>query len=183
MVDHHFLCYGCQLIQTYTCPPQVRLQYAGQELNAANDSCIMQFKPELFLMFMMKRMQGGNNSAATGRHTVFEGSRTTCRNKATPQQRASASAAQQAKDAAAEAFRPLDQLVKSPAGSKDLDQSTLVVDKAVTAPGARSGKGPAEVQLAKQFRDLLNHPIPGVSAAPDDEDALTWHVRVSESQP
>jgi hypothetical protein len=38
-------------------------------------------------------------------------------------------------------------------------------------PGSRQGCG-AELQLARQFRDLLRNPIPGVSAAPSEDDCL-----------
>jgi hypothetical protein len=51
-------------------------------------------------------------------------------------------------------------------------------------PGARVGpvnRGHAEAQLAKQFRDLLQHPIPGVSAAPREDNLLLWDVMVRPS--
>jgi hypothetical protein len=44
-------------------------------------------------------------------------------------------------------------------------------------PGSRQGCS-AEVQLARQFRDLMKNPIPGISAAPSDDDLFTWHVQV-----
>lgn len=46
-------------------------------------------------------------------------------------------------------------------------------------PGGRQGVS-AEVQLARQFRDLMKNPIPGVSAAPSDDNLFLWHVQVRE---
>jgi hypothetical protein len=44
-------------------------------------------------------------------------------------------------------------------------------------PGSRQGCS-AEVQLARQFRDLMKNPIPGISAAPSDGDLFVWNVQV-----
>ncbi|WIA32431.1 hypothetical protein OEZ86_003253 [Tetradesmus obliquus] len=44
-------------------------------------------------------------------------------------------------------------------------------------PGSRPGAS-AQVQLARQFRDLLRHPISGIDAAPSDDDLFTWNVKV-----
>ena len=45
------------------------------------------------------------------------------------------------------------------------------------APGARK-TGSVEVLLARQLRDLIKNPIPGISVAPDDDDMRKWHVKV-----
>jgi ubiquitin-protein ligase len=47
-------------------------------------------------------------------------------------------------------------------------------------PGSRQGCS-AELQLARQFRDLLRNPIPGVSAAPSEDDLFVWNVKVGKS--
>lgn len=154
---------------------QIRLHYAGRELDPANDKSTMQFKPELFLMHTMKRMQGGNSSAAADANRPSVGSADPIRLKATPQHSASPhlitspKLAQQGKAAAARAFDLLDQ---APSGA----QSTIVMGTPVTSPGA--GAGSVGKQLAKQFRDLIKHPIPGVSAAPAGDDPLLWDIQV-----
>lgn len=48
------------------------------------------------------------------------------------------------------------------------------------APGARVG-GPVVVQLARQLKDLMTNPIPGISVAPDENDAMVWQVMVSRT--
>lgn len=57
-----------------------------------------------------------------------------------------------------------------------LARSRQADDVVVMAPGA--GAGSAEAALAKQFRDIMRHPMPGVSVAPDDTDTMKWHVKV-----
>lgn len=46
------------------------------------------------------------------------------------------------------------------------------------APGARVGES-VELLLARQLRDLMKNPIPGVSVAPDENNIMIWEVLVS----
>lgn len=66
-----------------------------------------------------------------------------------------------------------------PAGAASTAELVLEVNE--VAPGCDKGRQScAEAQLAKQFRDLIRHPIAGISAAPDEEDTLKWHVQVGQ---
>lgn len=127
---------------------QVRLQYAGKELDPSKDGEAIDLKEptnskgKLFVMHAMQRMQGGQWPSSHHSNKLR--------------------------------FK----LNISSGTSVDANCSSSL--KSMTAPGA--GRGPAAAQLAKQFKDLLKHPIPGVSAAPDENDPMIWHVRVSSKQ-
>jgi hypothetical protein len=46
-------------------------------------------------------------------------------------------------------------------------------------PGSRQGCMTG-LQLARQFRALMKNPIPGISAAPSDDDLFVWNVQVDK---
>ncbi|KAF8062937.1 KIN14Q [Scenedesmus sp. PABB004] len=117
-----------------SCAAEVRLAYAGKELDSAHDGKPLALKPGLDAVQAVERQRGG---AAGG------------------------------------------------GGAR-------IVGEPVTAPGAdtpRIGTS-TEAQLAKQFRHIMRHPMPGISAAPDADDPLLagpegtpyaggwWHVRL-----
>lgn len=43
------------------------------------------------------------------------------------------------------------------------------------APGTRVGQK-TEVLIARQLRDLMQNPVPGISVAPDENNVFLWHV-------
>uniref|UniRef100_A0A383WK50 Ubiquitin-like domain-containing protein n=1 Tax=Tetradesmus obliquus TaxID=3088 RepID=A0A383WK50_TETOB len=109
---------------------EVRLAYAGVELDPSKDSSPLKFNPKILMLQCMMRMKGGSSSSSSSS--------------------------------------------SSTAGAA----ASATVSKIVTAPGA-GVHGSAAVQLAKQFRHIMRHPIPGVSCAPDDTDQMTWHVKLA----
>lgn len=152
----------------------------------------MQFKPAVLVIHTMKRMQGGcgsvSNSSSSSRSSKYQDvhsqASTRCRRKPTTHGR---QYAWQTFPVAPKSFSnsfstPMTSHTTAKAAAQMFNEAgalgaSVTLTPAVTAPGA--GHGPAPAQLARQFRDLLKHPIPGVSAAPDDEDPMMWHVRVS----
>jgi hypothetical protein len=136
---------------------QVRLTYAGVELDPSKDSTPFKLNPKITMLQCMMRMKGGLGNTS---HSFGSASLNCSAHPAAAKRQLSVAFASGS-------------TVSSSSSSSRRRSSPLV-----TAPG--SGKGfSAQVQLAKQFRHIMRHPIPGVSVAPDEDDEMTWHVKVS----
>jgi hypothetical protein len=152
----------------------VRLAYAGVELDPSKDSNPFKLNPKITMLQAMARMKGGNGHASLHSQPEVElgsiAAAVAAANMQLTERRGLTAAASLT---ALSAHVP----AKEPAGLPASDSAAVPARGLVTAPGA--GKGfSAAVQLAKQFRHIMRHPIPGISAAPDDEDEMVWHIKV-----
>jgi hypothetical protein len=158
---------------------QVRLAYAGVELDPSKDSTPFKLNPRITMLQCMMRMKGGGlrNTHSTTTATVVSSSslfdtRLFVSRATTASSTTSSTASSWRRVAAAS------RKCSAPTFSNTTASKSVPLSPMITAPGA--GKGfSAEVQLAKQFRHIMRHPIPGVSVAPDDSDEMTWHVKVT----
>jgi hypothetical protein len=154
----------------------VRLAYAGVELDPSKDGSPFKINPKITMLQCMMRMKGGG-ARSTAKASSTAPALETTRSPAT-----SGSDAPSPTAAAATSRRRPKLMQRRRASEPAVAAVTAAaaapaVSAVEVAPGAGVG-GSAEVQLAKQLRHIMRHPIPGVSVAPDESDEMTWHVKV-----
>ncbi|KAF6259978.1 ubiquitin-conjugating enzyme/RWD-like protein [Scenedesmus sp. NREL 46B-D3] len=138
---------------------EVRLAYAGGELDPSKDSTPFKLNPKITVMHCTKRMKGGTCNSGG----LLNSSQKPVRIPST----LAAACGRRLVATASSAFGATSSSTAS--SSRPLPS--------VTAPG--SGKGSVAVQLAKQFRHIMRHPTPGMSVAPDESDEMTWHIKLA----
>eukprot|EP00775_Hariotina_reticulata_P001154 gene1154-1494_t len=174
-----------KLTNTYI--DQVRLSYAGQELDPAKDDKPFQVKPDVNILHSMQRMTGGTQSQLKAVHwTPAKCNRSliSCYSRNSYNTTTTISCSNTARPLAwqgncSNCHRHIHSLMQQ---HRLRVFSKVAAGRrwgtSVSAPDARPGVASAQVQLAKQLRDLNRHPIPGISAAPDEDDMLKWNVKV-----
>jgi hypothetical protein len=152
----------------------VRLSYAGKELPPSLDASLLQLKPGIDVVAALPRFQGGGveNSSSS---TTSDGMAATGSTVASAEQSSSIS---RRRPSSVLKRPPVQRISKLEwAATSDDVYPERRRQSAKTVPGGRQGCS-AELQLARQFRDLMRNPIPGVNAAPSDDSLFIWNVQV-----
>ncbi|WIA12300.1 hypothetical protein OEZ85_012356 [Tetradesmus obliquus] len=156
---------------------QVRLSYAGKELAASLDGSALELAPGVDVLAVMQRV----NITVTLEDEQDDAVSDTQWGYLYFMEEAAAAAAAAAAAPTRtrrkqEEEAPASKLAWAAASADVSPDRRRVAAKQV--PGSRPGAS-AQVQLARQFRDLLRHPISGIDAAPSDDDLFTWNVKLA----
>uniref|UniRef100_A0A383WJT8 UBC core domain-containing protein n=1 Tax=Tetradesmus obliquus TaxID=3088 RepID=A0A383WJT8_TETOB len=156
---------------------QVRLSYAGKELAASLDGSALELAPGVDVLAVMQRVnitvtledeQDDTVSDTQWGYLYFM--------EEAAAAAAAAAAAPTRTRRKQEEEAPASKLAWAAASADVSPDRRRAAAKQV--PGSRPGAS-AQVQLARQFRDLLRHPISGIDAAPSDDDLFTWNVKLA----
>jgi hypothetical protein len=142
------------------------LSYAGRELPPSLDSSLLELKPGIDTVAALQR---ANAQLGMGEEREAEAAAATAAEKAAVAAAVAPAAPRRTRRRQQEREKVSKLAWATASDEVSPDRRRQAVRQ---VPGSRQGCS-AELQLARQFRDLLRNPIPGVSAAPSEDDLFT----------